>query len=496
VSDVYGNETGTDGDVTDGDVTSPGRAGTDGAARTDGGRHARTATTAGTSDGFGEPVLKVRDLRTRFFTEEGQVNAVEGVSFDVREGEVFGIVGESGSGKSVTALSLIDLVDSPGRVTGGEVWYRDAELAGETADSRPGAVDGDYVDLRQVSEGVRRSLRGPAFSMIFQDPMTSMNPSLTVGEQIAEAVEVQRRARANPRRTRSRTQGYGLGQFFVDSLLPTREYTSEGSEAQAIDLLEQVGIPDPAERADQYPHQFSGGMLQRAMIAQALAGEPDVLVADEPTTALDVTIQAQILNLLRDLQEEQDMSVVMITHDLGVIARMCNRVGVMYAGEIVERGTLADVFEEPVHPYTRGLLGSIPDLEDPAPRLQPIEGNVPSLIDSEMGDRCYFADRCPKAMDDCLTRIPEYEVTGADRPAGVPHQVRCVLAEREYDPARALSADYFGPDSAREPAAADGGGAGEDARGSGRGRSRGATPDRGAGAADGHGDDGEVRTDE
>ncbi|QLG26334.1 ABC transporter ATP-binding protein [Halorarum halophilum] len=396
-------------------------------------------------------ILAVRDLSTRFFTEEGQVNAVESVDFDVRDGEVFGIVGESGSGKSVTALSVVDLVDSPGRVTEGQVWYRDADLAAEFEDSEPEAVDGEFVDVRRLPQGIRRSLRGPAFSMVFQDPMSSLNPSITVGEQIAEAVEVQRRASANPRRTRSRTQGYGLARFLSDALLPNRSYTSEASRARAIELLEQVGIPDPAERADQYPHQFSGGMLQRAMIAQALAGEPDVLVADEPTTALDVTIQAQILDLLRDLQEEEDTSVVLITHDLGVIARMCSRVGVMYAGEIVERGTLADVFETPVHPYTQGLLGSIPDLEDPAPRLQPIEGNVPSLLDAEMGDRCYFADRCPKAMHDCLTRIPEYDVEGGSEE----HAARCVLADREFDEADALPADYFDAVSTAAPKAED-----------------------------------------
>jgi peptide/nickel transport system ATP-binding protein len=387
--------------------------------------------------GHPDDVLRVRDLSTRFFTEEGQINAVESVDFSVRDGEVFGIVGESGSGKSVTALSVIDLIESPGRITDGEVWYRDSDLADEMREQNPAAVDGDFVDTRQLSEGIRRSLRGPAFSVIFQDPMSSLNPSITVGEQIAEAVEVQRRARANPRRTRSRTQGYGLGNLIVDTLVPTRDYTSEESHARAIELLEQVGIPDPADRAEEYPHQFSGGMLQRAMIAQALAGEPDVLIADEPTTALDVTIQAQILDLLRDLQEEEDMSIVMITHDLGVIARMCNRVGVMYAGEVVERGTLDDVFENPVHPYTEGLLGSIPDLEDPAPRLQPIEGNVPSLLDAEMGNKCYFADRCPKAMESCLTDVPEYDA-GTDSEE---HAVRCVLAEREFDPTIALHDD-------------------------------------------------------
>ena len=385
-----------------------------------------------------DTLLSVRDLSTRFFTEEGQVNAAEGVSFDVRDNEILGIVGESGSGKSVTALSLIDLVESPGRVTSGEVWYRDDDLAEEYRDDDSVAVDGDHVDLRTVSERARRALRGPSFSMIFQDPMSSFNPSLTVGEQIAEAVEVQRRARANPRSTRSRTRGYGFGRFFVDTLVPGRGYVKSESKERAVELLEQVGIPDPAERAEEYPNQFSGGMLQRAMIAQALAGEPDLLIADEPTTALDVTIQAQILNLLRDIQEERGMSIILITHDLGVIARMCDRVCVMYAGEVVERGSLDDVFDNPVHPYTQGLLGSIPDLQDPQPRLQPIEGNVPSLVDEEMGDRCYFADRCPKAMEACLEEPAERDAAG-----GSEHRAKCVLTDREYAPSEALPADYF-----------------------------------------------------
>ena len=379
-------------------------------------------------------LLDVRDLSTRFFTEEGQVNAVESVSFHVRENEILGIVGESGSGKSVTALSLVDLIESPGRITDGEVWYRDPELAGEFRGS--GAVEGDHVDLRQVPAGVRRSLRGPSVSMIFQDPMSSFNPSITVGEQIAEAVEVQRRARSNPRTTRSRTQGFGLGKFFASMVLPGQEYVSGESRDRAVELLEQVGIPDPVERADEYPRQFSGGMLQRAMIAQALAGEPDLLIADEPTTALDVTIQAQILELLRDLQAETGMSVLLITHNLGVIARMCDRVGVMYAGEIVERGTLTDVFEDSVHPYTQGLIGSIPDMVDPEPRLQPIEGNVPNLYDEAMADRCYFADRCPKAMAECLESPPEYDLGGE-------HGAKCYLAEQSYDDRRALPEDHF-----------------------------------------------------
>jgi peptide/nickel transport system ATP-binding protein len=382
------------------------------------------------------PKLRIEGLTTRFFTEEGQINAVEDVSFSVEEGEVFGIVGESGSGKSVTALSLIDLVERPGEIVDGAVWFRSPDLAERIRKESPEAVDGDYVDLQSLSEGERRALRGTEFSTIFQDPMSSFNPSLTVGEQIAEAVEVQRRARANPRSVRSRTQGYGLAKFIGDSLLPTRDFVDDASHDRAVELLEMVGIPDPVERAAEYPHQFSGGMLQRAMIAQALAGEPSVLVADEPTTALDVTIQAQVLDLLAELQEDTGMTTVLITHNLGVIARMADRVGVMYAGELVERGTLEDVFDEPVHPYTQGLLGSIPDLDGTADRLNPITGNVPSLVDSEMDDRCYFADRCPKAMGECLEKPPEFAVDGE-------HTAMCYLADHDYEEADALEEGYF-----------------------------------------------------
>ncbi len=383
-----------------------------------------------------EPKLRIEGLSTRFFTEEGQVNAVESVSFAVEEGEVFGIVGESGSGKSVTALSLIDLVESPGRVTDGSVWFRAPELAETVNETSPDAVDGEMVDLTELSGRQRRGLRGTELAMIFQDPLTSFNPSLTVGEQIAEAVEVQRRASARPRSVSSRTQGYGLGRFVVDSVVPRRSYVDAESHERAVELLDLVGIPDPAKRAEEYPHQFSGGMLQRAMIAQALAGEPSVLIADEPTTALDVTIQAQVLDLLDELQEETGMTTILITHNLGVIARMCDRVGVMYAGELVERGTLTDIFEESVHPYTEGLLGSIPDIEGTSRRLNPIPGNVPSLLDAEMESRCYFADRCPKAMETCLEKPPDFEVKEG-------HTAKCYLADHEFRPDEALPEGYF-----------------------------------------------------
>jgi peptide/nickel transport system ATP-binding protein len=389
---------------------------------------------------MGEPILRVEDLTTRFFTEEGQINAVEGVSFDVEPGEVFGIVGESGSGKSVTALSLVDLVESPGRITNGSVWFREPALAARIREDDPdtAAADGEMVDLRRLDDNERRALRGTEFAMIFQDPMSSFNPSITVGTQIAEAVEVQQRATANPRAVRSRTQGFGLLKFLTTSMVPTVDYVSEESRDRAVELLDTVGIPDPASRATEYPHQFSGGMLQRAMIAQALATEPSVLVADEPTTALDVTIQAQILNTLGDLQAEYGMTTVLITHNLGVIARMCDRVGVMYAGEFVERGSLEDLFERPSHPYTEGLLGSSPALDNGDRRLQPIAGNVPSLLDEEMPDRCYFADRCPKAMSECLDKPPEFDADGSEG-----HRARCYLARDAYDPGDALPEGYF-----------------------------------------------------
>lgn len=388
-----------------------------------------------------DPILEIEGLTTRFFTGEGQINAVSDVDLTIDPGETVGVVGESGSGKSVTALSIMDLVEDPGQITAGSVRYRNPEFAASIADRHPDAVDGDYVDLLAVPKQVRRSLRGTSFSMIFQDPESSFNPSITVGEQIAEAVEVQRRATTRPRSVsaRSTRPEYRFSDFLLSTVFPSRGYVSESSKQEAISLLEQVGIPDPKERAGQYPHEFSGGMLQRAMIAQALAGEPDVLIADEPTTALDVTIQAQVLELLNDLQAEFGMSILLITHDLGVVARMCERVGVMYAGQIVERGTVSDIFETPAHPYTEGLIGSIPDIDTPGgDRLQPISGNVPSLLDSEMGTRCAFADRCPKAMQRCLDEPSELDAPGSQS-----HTAQCYLVTDGYAEEEALPAGYF-----------------------------------------------------
>ena len=405
-----------------------------------------------------DSILRVEGMKTRFFTEEGQVNAVEDVDLEIADGEVYGVVGESGSGKSVTALSLLGLLESPGRVTDGQIWYRSDSLADSLADEVPDAVSGNEVDLLALPDRLRRTLRGTHFSMIFQDPMSSFNPSLTVGEQIAEAVEAQRRARSNPRSVASRTQGYGLGQYLMSFVSSSREYVTEKSRDRAIELLEMVGIPDPVLRADEHPHEYSGGMLQRAMVAQALAGEPEVLIANEPTTALDVTIQAQVLDLLDDIQAETGMTILLITHNLGVVARMCDKVGVMYAGEIVERGTLTDVFDAPVHPYTKGLLGSVPNLDGAGGRLQPIAGNVPSLLDHEMPDRCYFADRCPKAMETCLEKPPEFDAAAGSES----HTTMCYLANEPYDERLALPNGYFEEGNAPDLEAATDGGNGVD----------------------------------
>ncbi|WP_330632715.1 ABC transporter ATP-binding protein [Halocatena halophila] len=375
-------------------------------------------------------LLRVRDLTARFDTEDGRVHAVESVSFTVEDGESFGLVGESGSGKSATALSIAGLLPAAGTITGGSLWFRAPELAATTGKHE---VDGEFVDLTTLPASARRSLRGTEIAMVFQDPMSSFDPSATVGTQIAKAVEVQQRASARPRSTRARTEGYGLGSLLRDSLLPTRSFVSESSRERAIELLERVGIPDPAKRAEQHPNEFSGGMLQRAMIAQAIAGEPRLLLADEPTTALDVTIQAQILSLLKEIQAETALSVVMITHDLGVVAHHSDRVGVMYAGELVERAPIDRLFDAPVHPYTQGLLGAVPDLDTTVTPPASLSGRMIGLHADELPEGCYFADRCPKAMTDCQEHPEERPVDETER-----HTARCVLTDRAFDPDDAL----------------------------------------------------------
>jgi oligopeptide/dipeptide ABC transporter ATP-binding protein len=327
-----------------------------------------------------QPILSVEGLRTHFSTEDGIVKAVDDVSFEVGAGELLAIVGESGSGKSVTALSIMRLIpDPPGRIVGGAIRFR----------PRGGVAR----DLATASESEMQTVRGNEIGMIFQEPMTSLNPVFTVGDQIAEAIRAHRR----------------VGR--------------RAARAQAIELLERVGIADPHRRVDEYPHRLSGGMRQRVMIGMALACEPDLLIADEPTTALDVTIQAQILELLKRLRADLRMSVLFITHNLGVVAEIADRVAVMYAGRVVEEAPVRAIFHAPRHPYTRGLLASIPRVdagegEDPSHRLRAIPGTVPSL--AELADGCAFASRCELAQDRCRAAVPAPVDTGGD------HLSRCL----------------------------------------------------------------------
>ena len=296
-------------------------------------------------------LLKVTDLHTSFFTPAGEVKAVNGISFSLEKGKVLGIVGESGSGKSVTAYSILQILANPGKIVSGSVKLNGEELVG-------------------ASKEVMNSVRGNKISIIFQDPMTSLNPVFTVGNQLVEAI-----------------------------MLHTDRNKEEALE-RAIEMLSLVGVNEPEKRVKQYPHEFSGGMRQRVMIAMALACEPDILIADEPTTALDVTIQAQILDLMKDLQKKLGMSIIMITHDLGVVAEMCDEVIVMYAGEVCERGTADEIFYNPKHEYTKGLMRSIPSVNSSGKRLEPIGGTPVDLLN--MPDGCPFAPRCDNALKVCL----------------------------------------------------------------------------------------------
>ncbi|GAA0521851.1 peptide/nickel transport system ATP-binding protein [Halorubrum aquaticum] len=337
-----------------------------------------------------EPLLDVRGLTTSFETGQGRLTAVDDVSFSIEEGEVFGVVGESGSGKSVTALSVMRLLDDAGTVEADEVWF-------------------DGTDLLSLSEAEMRSIRGGEISMIFQDPMTSLNPVMTIGEQIAEVVR-------HHGDTGERTGFWSeMRRKYV-----TGTSTESRSWRRAIELLETVGIPEPEQRATEYPHQLSGGMRQRVVIAQALAGDPSLIIADEPTTALDVSIEAQILNEILELSEEFGISVMLITHDLGVVRETCDRVAVMYASEFMETGHVDDLFEDPHHPYTEGLLASIPRIDDDREWLSVIEGTVPDLIDKPSG--CPFQDRCDYAFELCDRPLVEYELDSTKR---VRHAVRC-----------------------------------------------------------------------
>ena len=302
------------------------------------------------------PMLQVKNLCTSFNVDAGEVRAVNGISFNLDKGKVLGIVGESGSGKSVTAYSIMRILVEPGKIVGGEILFN-----GE--------------DIVKYSKKQMREFRGKRVSIIFQDPMTSLNPTFTIGNQLREAI-----------------------------LLHTDRNRAEAN-ARALEMLQLVGVNEPEKRLKQYPHELSGGMRQRVMIAMALACEPDILIADEPTTALDVTIQAQILELMKDLQKKMGMAIIMITHDLGVIADMCDEIIVMYAGRVCERGTVDEIFYNPRHEYTKGLLRSIPTLNGGHDKLIPIAGSPVDLTNLPKG--CAFASRCDRCMKICLTEQPE-----------------------------------------------------------------------------------------
>jgi len=301
------------------------------------------------------PMLSVQNLHTSFFTDSGEVQAVNGVSFNLNPGETLGIVGESGSGKSVTAYSIMQILADTGKVVDGKILYKGDNI-----------LDWNKKQLR--------SFRGKCCSIIFQDPMTSLNPVFTIGDQISEAIR-----------------------------LHTDKKKDEIHD-RAIEMLELVGINEPEKRLKQYPYEHSGGMRQRVMIAMALACEPDILIADEPTTALDVTIQAQILEVIQDLQKKMGMAVIMVTHDLGVIAQLCDNIVVMYGGRICERGTAEEIFYNPKHEYTKGLLKSIPNINNMKERLQPIEGTPINMLNLPKG--CAFCPRCDSAMKICLDEVP------------------------------------------------------------------------------------------
>jgi oligopeptide/dipeptide ABC transporter ATP-binding protein len=321
------------------------------------------------------PILEVRDLRTYFHTRSGVVKAVDGVSFEVRRGEILGIVGESGCGKSVTSLSLMRLVPKPGRIEEGS------------------KVTFDGRDILKMSSKELEGLRGEHVSMIFQQPTSALNPVARVGVQISEVFEIH------------------------------RDLSRKVGVEKAKEMLTTVGIPDVDRRVDSYPHEFSGGMAQRVMIAMALACEPDLLIADEPTTALDVTIQAQILDLMRNLQKNLNTATILITHDLGIVAEMADRIAVMYAGQIVEEADAVILFEEPKHPYTQGLIGSVPVLGTVKDLLDTIPGTVPDLIDLPVG--CRFADRCKARVEHQLTICTEIEPELFQ--VGEGHRARCWL---------------------------------------------------------------------
>jgi peptide/nickel transport system ATP-binding protein len=311
-------------------------------------------------------MLEVEDLNVRFYTEDGVVKATNNLSYEIEEGERFGVVGESGAGKSVTSLAVMRLIEEPGVIESGSIRFKGRDL-----------LELDREEMREI--------RGNEIAMIFQDAETALNPAYTVGEQIAEAIRLH------------------------------LSYDDDAARDRTVELLERVGIPDPVERYSDYPHEFSGGMQQRAVVAMALSCDPDLIIADEPTTALDVTIEAQILDLLADVTESSDTAIQLITHDLGVVAEFCDRVMVMYAGHPVEMAPVEDVYYDPQHPYTVGLMSSIPRIGDDRDRLQTIPGRMPDLIELPSG--CNFYPRCPYAEETCTRREPALVDTDTGEPA-------------------------------------------------------------------------------
>ncbi len=327
-----------------------------------------------------QPLLEVKNLKTYFYTEDGVVKAVDGVDFYVNPGEVVGLVGESGCGKSVTSLSIMRLISQPGKIVGGQILF-------------------EGKDLVRATEEEIIGVRGNRVSMIFQQPQTALNPVFRVGDQIGEVLSIH------------------------------KDFGREAGYKRAVELLKMVGVPDAERRSQAYPHELSGGQAQRVMIAMALACVPDLLIADEPTTALDVTIQAQILDLMRNLRQSIGTAIILITHDLGVVAEMCERVAVMYAGRIVEEASVYNLFRSPLHPYTQGLIGSIPVLGNLKDRLDVIPGTVPNLVNLPPG--CRFASRCRARAEHMLAICTEQEPDLLTRSAG--HTVRCWLYQAADD---------------------------------------------------------------
>ncbi|SFR51226.1 ABC transporter ATP-binding protein [Halogeometricum limi] len=352
-----------------------------------------------------EPILKVENLKTQFFTEEGTVRAVDGISFEVNEGELVGLVGESGAGKSVATSSIMRLVEDPGEIVGGTVTYKGKKIV----DFEEGP-DGELRRSPEMlsNEEMRKQIRGREIAIIFQDPMEALNPVFKVGAQLREFIEI------------------------------NRDVSSKRAKEIAVDMLREVGIPEPEKRYESYPHQFSGGMRQRVIIAMALACEPDLIIADEPTTALDVTVEGQILDLVEDLQQKYNTSFVWVTHDLGVVAEICDRVNVMYLGEIIEQADVDDLFHATRHPYTEALLNSIPRPDQSVDELNPIKGVMPEAINPPSG--CRFHTRCPEARTVCKEVHPTYQdVSDPDESS---HFVSCVKYEDVgYDDAESLDTE-------------------------------------------------------